>query len=197
MSCAPSPLAIASRFAGQLLRRRHRRARRTLDVGPAVWCCDHDRARRRRRVGVEGELVGGEVRARVVEDVPVAGRGREHHDHRDEHADADRRQRRARARPVPGEIAQRESGRDRRAPAEPRGQRQEERREQDSPGMSSTSPKRSSGAPPLPLPWFVPPGVAEQQERQRRGRRCPGPPSGGSGEAAPVGPTAPGRSAPW
>ena len=165
MSCAPSPLAIALGAA------------RPAAAGVASlrrWCgpvtcvdrsaCMHDRSRRWRRVGVEGELVRGEVRARVVEDVPVAGRRGQHHDHRDEHADADRRERRARARPVPGQIAQREPGGDRRTAAEARRQRQEERREQDQPGDEEDDPEEELRRTAAPVAVVRATGVAEQQE---------------------------------
>ena len=78
-------------------------------VGPS-----HDRPRRWWSVGVEHELIRGEVWTHVVEDVCVAGRCGEHDDDGDEHPDADRRQSGTRACSVAGEISQCDPRRDRR-----------------------------------------------------------------------------------
>ena len=196
MSCAPSPFAICSALVASCCRRRSIHGGWSLLDDRFPFGVTIDRARRRRRVGVEGELVGGEVRPRVVEDVSIAGRGGEHDDHCDEDADADRRERRARTRPVAGEVAKRQSGRDRRAPGQPRGEREEERREQDEPGDEQHDPEHQlwhAATPVSHCPCFP---SSRGAGTPRRGRRCRGSPSGGSGGAGRGDPRALRRSAP-
>ena len=121
----------------------------------------HNRLTLRRQARMKCKLVRRQVGAGVVEDVAVAGGGSEHDDHRHEHPDTDRRERGARARPIPGEIAQREPGRDRRTAAEARSQRQEERREQDESGDQENNAEHQLWSPATSIPVVRATGVTK------------------------------------
>ena len=75
----------------------------------------------------DGELVRGQVRPDVVEDVAVAGDGDGADDHRDQDADADGREGRAGAGPVAREVAQGQADGDGRFASDPGQQGEEER----------------------------------------------------------------------
>ena len=107
---------------------------------PAVLCPPGPRTRARRRgrhrgpaaVGrVHDDLVRGQVRSGVVQDVPVALRGQDADQGGDEDAQADGRQRRARPGPVAGQVAQGQAYGDRGAPPETSQDHQAEGRQQD------------------------------------------------------------------
>ena len=80
---------------------------------------------------VHDDLVRGQVRPGVVQDVPVPLRGQDADQGGDEDAEADGRQGRARAGPVAGQVAQGQAHRDRGAPPGPGQDHQAEGRQQD------------------------------------------------------------------
>ena len=93
--------------------------------------CPRRREQRSVRGPAHEELVRSQVRGGVVEDVAIAGSGRDGDDHRDHHPETDRREHRARPGAVAGKVAEGEPDRDGGSSTDAAKERQTARGEED------------------------------------------------------------------